>query len=43
MYNMSLNDSCEFFYNNINTIIEQTVPETESVKKRQKPLWMDYY
>ena len=43
VYNMSLNDRCEFFYNNINTIIEQTVPEAQRVKKRQKSLCTDYF
>ena len=43
MSDMSLQDSCDFFYENINTVIDQTIPETSTTKKRSKPIWMDYY
>lgn len=43
MSNMNLHDSCNFFYNEIYNVIEQTIPETQIAKKRPKPMWMDNY
>ena len=35
---MNLQDSCDFFYENINTVIDQTIPETSTTKTRSKPI-----
>ena len=43
MSDVSLQDSCDLFYENINTVIDQTIPEISTTKKKSKPIWMDYY
>ena len=41
MYNMNLNDSCEYLYNNIITVIEKKQSQKHKLHKRDKTNSMD--